>query len=63
MVWQSHLEQHGQFIEQSNVEGRVDAERCKHLGIVVQEGIDVEVLETSRWAVDAVLEALKSRSS
>ena len=50
---------HGRIIEEGNVEGWVDAERCKQLGIVVQGGIDVKVQETSRWAVNVVLEALK----
>lgn len=61
IVWRNYVEQHGQFTEGGNVEGVVDSERCKQLGIVVQEGMDIEVQETSRWAVGALLEALKGK--
>ena len=33
----------------------------EHLPITIQEEIDVEVQETLRWAVGALMEALKGR--
>ena len=56
------MEQHGPFFEGGNVEGEVTSERCKELGIVVQEGMDVEVRATLRWVVGTILEALKGGS-
>ena len=61
VVWRNYVEQHGESFEEGDAKGRVDAERCKQSVIVVQEGIDFEVQETLRRAVDAILEALKGK--
>ena len=46
MVWQTYAVQHVQhsvFLEESNIVGQVDMVRCRRLGILVQESIEVEV--------------------
>lgn len=62
MVWRNYVEQHGEFFEEGDVEGKADEERCERLGIAVQGGMDVEVQESLRWAVGAILEGLKGKS-
>lgn len=59
MVWRNYVEQHSEFFEGGDVQGKVDEVRCKDLEVVVQDGIDVDVETTLRWAVDAILEAMR----
>lgn len=61
MVWRNYVEQHADLFENGEVEGSVDREVCRERGIVMQEGMNVEIGQTLSWAVDFLIGLLKGR--
>ena len=60
MVWRNYVEQHADLFEDGNVEGSIDREVCRSRGIAVQDRTDVELELCLSWAVDTVIDILKT---
>lgn len=60
VVWRNYVEQHGDLFEDGNVEGVINKKVCSERGIVLQETMNTEMLQTLSWAVDIVIGFLKA---
>lgn len=63
MVWRNYVEQHAHLFEDGDVEGSIDGEVCRSRGIAVQDGTNVELELCLSWAVDTVIDMLKTHVS
>lgn len=63
MVWRNYVEQHADLFGNGNVEGSIDREVCSSRGIAVQDGTNVELELCLGWAVDTVIDILKTHIS
>lgn len=60
IVWRNYVEQHAHLFENGNAEGRVDKKVCREKGIVLQEAMNMEIVQTLGWAVDVVISLLEA---
>lgn len=60
MVWRNYVERHADFFEDGNVEGCIDRKVCRSREIAVQDGTNVKTESCLNWAVDIVIDILKT---
>ena len=60
IVWRNYVEQHAHLFEDGNVEGSIDKKVCREKGIMLQEAMNMEIVQTLGWAVDVVISLLKA---
>lgn len=60
IVWRNYVEQHAYLFENGNAEGRINKKVCREKGIVLQEAMNMEIVQTLGWAVDVVISLLEA---
>ncbi|RDW82310.1 hypothetical protein BP6252_03422 [Coleophoma cylindrospora] len=58
IVWPNYVEDHKWMFEDEDVEGRVKEDVLSKWNIRCQDGLDVDMTTTLKWAVDLIMEEL-----